>query len=779
MTAKKKTGNIRPDKSKSISKGLIKLPNWVYYVIFALFSVIFFWGQLSGDTFFWEDFTEFVYPTQNYAAVEFANGEIPFWNPYSFSGMPFLADLQVGFFYPPNRLLSFFVTDGKLPVWALQFMIILHFFFAQLSMYLLARQLKISQIGAAISAVSYTFSLILVCHVIHPMIIYHLTWLPLALKFYFAAYESNSYRNSAWSGLILGISFLSGHPQLTLYEMLLFGLLYIWQIFWKIKEKSNQLRTLIIAGILPFIIAPGIYAIQLLPSQELAGYSQRAEMTYETASEGSLEFSQLFTSITPKLFGYIDPDGKDAVPYYLQINDNKSGAKVTAPYYNFWESAFYFGLIALFLGSITMMSNYKDKNVMFFIFIAVFGFLFALGSNGFIFPLFYKLPFFGSFRNPSRLMLFFALAFTVLSGMGYDIIISKSKSIFKYVIISGIVILLFALLIATGLLPSILNAPENYLSNIKGFGISALIFIVLTLILIAVLLKTSFNPLILGSILLVIVFIDLYMAGSFFNSSKINPADQYKLDESMVEAFRANPPNDIFRVNMRMYQPVSYQAMKRNQGMIDRIMLIEGYNPLILKRVMPPIDSRDTVNSLYNVKYEIGITEQNRPNFYQRDFRYQNARLVSNAVISDENSIEKLMRESGFDYSNTVVLEKDPGIKLNLDADQSNSSVKCIKYSGNEIIYEVDAESNAVLSLSEIYYPAWKAVVDDKDTEILRANYCFRAIPIEKGKHTVRLYYESSLYTLGKWVTLFTFLFAAIIIGITGRRKVNSKEVNN
>jgi len=76
-------------------------------VIFIITTAVFFNSQLFGDKYFWEDFVEYVYPVQTFAAKESAQGKIPFWNPYIFNGMPFVADLQVGFFYPLHRLLNF------------------------------------------------------------------------------------------------------------------------------------------------------------------------------------------------------------------------------------------------------------------------------------------------------------------------------------------------------------------------------------------------------------------------------------------------------------------------------------------------------------------------------------------------------------------------------------------------------------------------------------------------------------------------------------------------
>src|SRR5689334_23431926 len=42
------------------------------------------------------------YAAQRYLSDELHAGRLPFWTPYVFSGFPFLADLQVGAWYPLN-----------------------------------------------------------------------------------------------------------------------------------------------------------------------------------------------------------------------------------------------------------------------------------------------------------------------------------------------------------------------------------------------------------------------------------------------------------------------------------------------------------------------------------------------------------------------------------------------------------------------------------------------------------------------------------------------------
>jgi hypothetical protein len=273
---------IKPTTSQP-AKPMRELPIYAAGAIFIGLTLIFFGSQIFGNTYFWEDYLEYVYPVQTFATREWLTGWIPFWDPFSFVGMPFIADLPVGIFYPLNRILSLFVSGGTLPVAALEFVIILHFIISLFSMYFLSRYWKISTYGSVIAAISYSFSMLMVCHVIHPMIIYHLAWLPLVTMLFLIGIEKLKIRYAILSGLIFGMSFLSGHPQMTLYGVLYLGFIFIWMLAAKLKSKeveTGKIHIFIINGIIPFVIAVGIFAIQYFPSRELADLSVRADTSY-------------------------------------------------------------------------------------------------------------------------------------------------------------------------------------------------------------------------------------------------------------------------------------------------------------------------------------------------------------------------------------------------------------------------------------------------------------------------------------------------------------------
>jgi hypothetical protein len=767
----KKSNHSSPDQKKKTSTTNVineirDLPWWIISIVFSLTTVIFFWDQLFGDSYFWEDFAEYVFPTQTFAAREFAKGSIPFWNPYTFLGMPFLADLQVGFFYPLNRLLSLFVADsGRLPIEAVQFITILHFFIAQITMYSFARYFKISSWGSVLSAISYGFSMILVCHVIHPMMLSHLAWLPLVIMLFMKGIEKGHIRSTIWSGIILGISMLSGHPQTLLYEGLLLLIIFIWVFKPSTDYKSwHSILKCLIAGALPIIIAAGIFAVQYLPSQILAENSQREEIIYEKATEGSLQFSQITSAIVPNIFGKVTGDRSLQPTFYLTFR----GANQIHFY---WETAFYFGVGALILGLFALTFIIKNRIGALFTFIASFGFLYALGENFILFDIFSNLPLFSDFRNPGRIMFYVVLAFSILSGFGFDYLWKqkKSKKAINRLVIVSAVPLIIAILTASGFLPSAFGASEVISSEIIGYGMVSLFFILAVFTFSFAVIQNYLNPIAGAAALAILLFIDLNIAGGDFNKSPNNPEDVYNLNPQLKETLKPNPPEDIFRVSMRLYNP-SFMAMNRNQGMMDKIMLIEGYNPLILQKVLPPapnIDlerSRRQVHDLYNVKYDIAIDpQQGGATFVEHPDRFPRAWLVDNVRVMTSKEIENELKSDYIDFSNIVFLESEPVFQKS-SSFTGSKFVKCLEYQNNYFKYQVNTDTNSILVFSEIFYPEWDAYIDGNETEIIRANYSFRAVAVPAGKHTVEIKYESSSFKTGLVISIISLVIAVVLL---------------
>ncbi len=747
--------------------------------LFALVTVIFFFSHLTGSAFLWEDFAEQFFPFQTYAAGSFSDGSIPFWNPYVFSGMPFFADLQNGFFYP-GHLLMYLFSGGELSVWLAQFFIILHYFLAMIGMWKLAGEMKVSGWGRLYAGISYGLSGMLVVHMIHPNMLYHFALFPLILAFFWRGLNERSLFHSLLSGLILGLVMLSGHPQTALYIIFF---LFCTTIFATVRdlrsdrdEPKKSLPAALGGALAAVLIGVGLFAVQYLPSQELAERSQRAEMTYEQSVDGSIEMKQLVTLIVPKIFGVVTGDQPKDIPFWLRGGGDT---------YYFWETVIFVGVVTLLLALLGLASGYLRGVGWFFAAMALFGLMYGMGDNGFLHPIFGRLPFFDTFRIPARMAIYFTLGASLLAGVGLDRVIQtseKNERLTRVLLIGGGAIVLIALLGVTSTLvsmfqdPSLGQLPEQMVGALSSTAVPPLLIGLLSVGIIWFGLRRKLPAIGTAIALTLLCFVDLVTFGIDQNTSPINPQGTLDNWDAQFAFAKVQPPDSLFRVQPRAYGQIPGMLMLRNQGPYSRIMSTEGYNPLLLQRINPPAPTTEETMALLHVKYRIEIDSTTGQPRGMREIPtpYPFARLLYDyRVIADEAELKRIMEGGEVDLSQTVLLETEPSIKPS----GSGGSAVITHYEPNGMTVKTSSETPSILLLSEIHYPAWKAYVDGEPAELLRADWSLRAVPVPAGDHQVELRFESGAFSTGMIITIITLLLSVGgLILLSFRRKGKSPQ---
>src|SRR5262249_30352784 len=86
------------------------------------------------------DFAEQFYAFARFAYEELSYGRLPLWNPYTYAGHPFLADVQSAVFYPPSLLVMAISSwFGGFSLYALEWQAVLHFSLAGVFTFVFAR----------------------------------------------------------------------------------------------------------------------------------------------------------------------------------------------------------------------------------------------------------------------------------------------------------------------------------------------------------------------------------------------------------------------------------------------------------------------------------------------------------------------------------------------------------------------------------------------------------------------------------------------------------------
>jgi len=360
---------------KAALKNRIKIPVFFLLLLIIFFNKIIFTGQ----SFFVRDTLSQFHPWKVFASERIKDGKIPLWNPYTYSGMPFLANMQSAIFYPPN-ILFYFIPF----VLAYKFYILLHFFLAGLFMYLLIRDFEANETAAFVSGVVFTFNGYLLTRIEFLSVLGTSVWLPASFLLLRKCLKTNSsFKSRILLGTVFAVQFLAGHPQIMLYGVFL---LLLYAVCYDVKyRRIKALPAFAVSGMIAVLIS----AVQLLPSLEFLAYSIRAGgLDYGIVSANSLSPMGLLNFFNP----------------FLKYH------------HNFWASACYIGVIPVLFSAAAFLS--RKKTALFFGAVFLLSIFFAAGKFNPLFKYFYLL--FASVRYPATILYLSVFSAAVLAGLGIE-----------------------------------------------------------------------------------------------------------------------------------------------------------------------------------------------------------------------------------------------------------------------------------------------------------------------------------------------------------------------
>ena len=124
---------------------------------------------------------------------------------------------------------------------------------------------------------------------------------------------------------------------------------------------------------------------------------------------------------------------------------------------------------------------------------------------------------------------------------------------------------------------------------------------------------------------------------------------------------------------------------------------------------------------------------------------YENPRALPRAMLVHDYRIadfDELIRGGwpDVDPRRTVLLEHPPAALPG--ATEPDGAARILRYANTEIDIEVDAPAGGFLVLNDVWHPWWRARLDGRPVDILKANVLFRAVQVEPGRHRVHFGFE-------------------------------------
>ena len=136
--------------------------------------------------------------------------------------------------------------------------------------------------------------------------------------------------------------------------------------------------------------------------------------------------------------------------------------------------------------------------------------------------------------------------------------------------------------------------------------------------------------------------------------------------------------------------------------------------------------------------------------------------LVTKYQVSESyDDIFNIISNPNFDFQNELILEENINefpSSASSSENLKNSQVSIIKYTPNFVELKTDYENPSILVLTDTFYPGWHAFVDEKETEIFRANGLVRAVFVPSGNHTVTFSFMPDSFVIGVVMSILSFL---------------------
>jgi len=245
------------------------------------------------------------YPSLHYYFGELRAGKLPLWDPYRAVGFPSMGSYLFGIFYPLNFPFLFLSVPRALFLTS-----ILHFILAFWSMFRFLRGLRVVSAAAFLGGIAYTFSGFMIFSLWHPSLFNAVATVPLLFAVGDRWVRKGGCHRAAVLGLWIGLQGLAGYLQGTVYALYLLGPFLLLRTGFSWKSGAFWKRW-VAGGLVSGLIAVGIMAVSVLPASELSRVSIRKPggLSLERVHPaGPLELADYATTLLDPRNGFPAPD---------------------------------------------------------------------------------------------------------------------------------------------------------------------------------------------------------------------------------------------------------------------------------------------------------------------------------------------------------------------------------------------------------------------------------------------------------------------------------------
>ena len=628
--------------------------------------------------------------------------QIPFWSNLIQSGYPFAANPLSGIWY----LFGWIAIMFPLPA-GININLILHVSLAFIGLFNFLRENDRSFQAAIFGAMIFAFSTKFFAHIGagHLTLVYSVCWTPWLLYFTKKYYQSPFWFKKLTPGIIFGL-IITSDPRWVLPA----GILWLSYVIKEIKEPRKILSTSLISVTTGLITSAGLW----IPLIQYIPLSTRSALTIQDKLIYSLDFQKLIGLFIPEFGGFA-------------------------------EWILYPGALVILLFVLGLFISKENKKIRYWYFVAFISIILSLGINFPLVSIIFSLPFFSLLRVPSRFLLVFILAVSMIAPfvMDYLIIHEKKYNFDRIFFISPI--LFFIIFISIG----VIVVTGQFGANL----IWACLFFIASFVAIAIVYHLKRNRSIFYLFFIGLLFIDLI--GINLQSLEFrSPSDLLNLSPEMKNILLDLP--DFARI----YTP-SY-SITQEQAAFWGINQVNGIDPMQLSNyvtyfsqasgipvneytvTLPPFKNGDPINANESFCPENNLMAELNVKYLISDFQLPHCKDIGNFQKVDNLFI--------------YIINENPSIA---HFEDGNKEIKLMEYSPNRI--SLSTNNGGKLILSEIYYPGWTAKVDGEEVKI-ESSGIFRSVYLSERPHYVEFIFKPVAVLTGGFVQIISMLLFLILV---------------
>lgn len=261
------------------------------------------WPVLLGHALVFGDNYSLMVPGKIFTAWWLRQGVLPMWNPWLFSGLSWIGEINQSVLYPSTAV--FMIWS---PAVALSLTVLWHLVWSWAGAWWFGRSQNLSGPSAALLASLWSFSTQVTGSINNLSTLQSLVWLPWVFlvgqrvtdRLVEGRRKPGSWQAGWWLGLVVLFQFLGGYPQHVLYSL---GAVVAWSAVRHWSEFGSHgwwswWRLWLVAALWTVALS----AVAWLPFAKDFLVSTRTVQTLEQAQVGSLHPTMLVKSVVPYIF---------------------------------------------------------------------------------------------------------------------------------------------------------------------------------------------------------------------------------------------------------------------------------------------------------------------------------------------------------------------------------------------------------------------------------------------------------------------------------------------